>query len=627
MKNNHHKGIIVAVALLFAAVSHPAQAQEASLYITPSTGIYPIGEPFTVEVRVNTGDTVVGTADATIVFEPNDLNYVSMSDDGSIFDTILVDSTREPGTIDISGFINRGRDAFTGDEGLFARLTFMPKRNVATQLRFAQGAATPPLPLTASVGDLTNVLSALGAATYTLVPRESIPAAVNIASAQSQFDITPLPVPTDEWFSTTSVRLSWSVPEGATGMRTITTTVATDEPDEPFPTPVSSVTAQPLIEGNNYFRLQFKFGEEWGSSITYPLQVDITEPSYLIIKEAERNDDTDPNIAFAIEASDDLSGVSHYEMSIDGGPTEEWKRPINGIYRPEALQPGEHVLTAKVYDRAGNSTSTDHVFTIKTLEPPILDPNSVGGRFLAGDVITISGSTYPNSDVTVYTSFDDGEASEKQVRSDGDGVFIATITEGARAGKYTLWFSVNDERGAASPPSIKRSITVTQPLIMLFGSVAVTYLSVIVPLIALILLLGLIVWLGYTWARSYRRRVKFETDEAYYVAQKEFESLRKDLTRQIGMLERANQSRELTREEMRIFRNLSKRLEKIETHIAHEISDIETIEEHPEQEPELAREQEQTVGGALEKYRSALQQGEVIGSAGHTVHIQPKRAE
>jgi uncharacterized protein HemX len=50
--------------------------------------------------------------------------------------------------------------------------------------------------------------------------------------------------------------------------------------------------------------------------------------------------------------------------------------------------------------------------------------------------------------------------------------------------------------------------------------------------------------------------------------------LRDELRKQIGMLEKANQSRELTREEMKIFNDLSRKLDYIERHIEQEIEDI-----------------------------------------------------
>jgi len=279
------------------------------------------------------------------------------------------------------------------------------------------------------------------------------------------------------------------------------------------------------------------------------------------------------------------------------------------------LTPGEHVLTVTAFDNAGNSTSTDTIFLVRSLEPPILDTSSIPDRVLTGDTVTVRGTSYPNAEITVYVSINDGEASEKQVRSDESGNFVATITEGARSGKYTLWFSVMDDRGAVSPNSIKRSIEVSQPYIMLFGSIAVTYLSVIVPLVALILLLGLVLWLGFTWIRGYRNRVRRETNEAYQATREEFDRLRAELIEQIGMLEKANQSRELTKEEMRIFTELSKRLDKMERHIVQEIEDVEMIEEERQEVKRI-----RVVEGSLERYRNKTHSGQITEDS-HTIRL------
>ena len=558
-----------------------AWGASASLFMYPATGVFPIGEPFTVDVRIDTGGTGVGTIDATIAFDPDDLDFVSVSDDASVMSRILVDSTTVPGRIDLSGFVERTKPAYAGTNGLLAKVTFTPRRNVATEVRFAQGAATPPLTLGASVGSLANVLTDLRSATYTLVPREVVPSA-EVAGAYTDsgdaFSITPLPVPNDgDWYGTTSVKLSFTLPEGVGEMRTGVSKNPNQEPDKSYPIPVNSVVLTDLEEGNNYFLLQFKYGESWGSIVRHPVNVDLTPPSYVVVKEAERVDPADPRVSFEIEANDTPSGIAGYEMSIDGSEPESWDG--TGSYRPSELSSGEHVLIVSAYDRAGNVTEEEFVFLVKSLEPPTL--TDAPNRVLTGDAITIRGTTYPDADVRIFTSYNDAEASERVVRSDNTGSFVATVTDGARTGKYTVWFQVSDARGATSPLSIKRSVDVSQPYIMLFGGIAVTYLSIIIPLIGLIVLLVLVLWLGYTFLRGYRIRVRRETAEAYDTVNDEFKALRDDLRKQIGMLERANQSRELTREEMRIFTDLSKKLDRMEEHIEEEIGDITTRDDVP----------------------------------------------
>ncbi len=558
-------------------------AADAALLLDPRTGVFPIGEEFSVRILLDAGDRSVGSADVTIGYEPTDLVFVSYATDGSVFSSLIEDKDAGYGRVRIQGVVSKNRGPFAGEGGLVATLTFRPLRNVATQVWFAQGSAVP---LVASVGDVvSNILAApLQSATYTLVPKDVVPgiAAVAGVGAGQGVEVTPIPVPTGEWFATTSVKLTWSLPEQAVAQRSDVSRDAAGNPTTVYEVPVSSVTTPTLAEGTSYFLLQFKVGDTWGGVTRFPLKVDLSPPA-LALKEASREDTTDPRVAFAVDASDALSGVARYDVALDSGPQTAWERPESGRYEPNDLAPGDHTLTVWAYDQAGNSTSTELSFSVASLESPIL--TDIPDRLLAGDTITVHGTTYPDAHVTVFTAFNNGQAVETQVVSDAGGAFVANVSDGARAGTYTVWFSVTDSRGATSPLSIKRSVTVSQPFIMLFGSLAVTYLSVIVPLLALIALLALAVWLGYTWVRGYRGRVRRETAEAYGAVRGEFENLRAEIVKQIGMLERAQQDRELTKEEMRIFVDLSKRLDHIEAHIEAEIEDIETVPQEVREQP------------------------------------------
>lgn len=628
MITNHLRcaGIFLLVcAVGFCGAPFRAFAADATLYLSPRSGVFPIGEEFPVTVQIDTGGSAIGSADVTVGYDPSDLAFVSYSTENSIFSSIIKDEDSSTyGRVRLQGIVSTNRGPYTGADGLFVTLLFRPLRNTATNVWFAEGAATP---LVASVGQvLSNILSApLQSATYTLVPKDTVPAAVGaapLAQAASTFEITPLPVPQHEWFSTSSVRLSFTLPEGVTEMKTGVSTDQNGTPSKVYPVPLSSVTVSDLKDGTNYFHLQFKTGDTWGSVVHYPLKVDRIAPEYIAVSEAPREDPADPRLVFIIEAGDPLSGIARYEIGKDGSSTEAWERPEDGKYRPEGLEPGEHTLTIAAYDKAGNSTSTDTVFLVKSIESPVL--TELPDRVLTGATITVKGTSYPHAVVTVYTSHNDGEAVQKTVNADESGSFTATLTEGARVGKYTVWFSAVDARGAVSPLSIKRSVDVSQPFIMLFGSIAVTYLSVIVPLVALILLLALIVWLGFTWARGYRTRVRRESGEAFDVTHEEFESLRGELVKQIGLLEKANQSRELTHEEMRIFQDLSRRLDTMERHIANEIDDIDHVEH-------MAKDRESVNHRTIRKYQKEgidltpqpVQQQYHIDSS--TVRIKPRK--
>ena len=566
--------ILLTVALSFVLIPYSAQAQSA-LYLEPATGVFPIGDPFTVDVRVDTDGSTIGTADISLQYDPDDVAFVSVSDEGSVLSRLIVDSGSSPGRIDVSGFIERNTPAYTGSNGLLARITFTPLRNVATEIRFSHGAATPPLLLNASVGDLANILTSLRSASYTFVPREVIPfaqVAGAATDATGSFPITPLPVPEGEWFGTTSIRLSWALPEEADEMRTVVTS-GDEENEKIYPIPVSSVTLSELTEGKHFFVIQFKKDGQWGESTRFPLNIDMTPPDTMVVREVDKTAPSD-SVSFVVEAHDALSGVSRFEVNVDGGVAVPWDG--TGTFTPDVSGPGEHILTVTAIDAVGNRTAQDRLFFVRSLDAPIL--TYVPERVLTGDAVTVTGTTYPNSTITAFTSFDGKDADERTVSSDASGNFSITVTEGARAGTYTLWFQVESDDGVVSPPSIKRSFTVSQPYIMLWGGIAVTYLSVIVPLLALIILLGLVLWLGYVFVASHRKRIRRETTEAYEAVQEEFAHLRDDIRRQLGMLEQANQSRELTREEIKIFRELSKKLDYIERHIKQEIEDISALD-------------------------------------------------
>ncbi len=583
--------MVSAVAALFAAL--PLGASAASLALTPDTGVFPVGEPFTVAVRLNTDGIAVATADAVIEYDPADLAFDSYSAEGSVFSSIITEpEPAAPGRVRVSGVVANNRAPYQGTDGFFVALRFRPLRSVATEVRFREGAATPLVAAAAAAA--SNILTELKAATYTLVPKETRAALVTpVAYAAPEggggIAITPLPAPEDEWYATTSVTLTWTLPENVSAMRTGVSRNPTDAPTKLHKSALSSFTVDGLTEGTQYFHLAFEINGSWGEATHYPLKVDLTTPEYVIIEPAER-DNADPRAAFLVQAADVPSGIRRYEVSFDGEPLEPWTRPEDGKLRTEGLLPGEHSVLVKAVDRAGNSTSSQLAFTVQAIEPPTLV--SIDDRVLVGNSITLRGQSVPRAKVTLFVSHNGGEAVEHSITSDDAGAFSATAVEAARAGKYTVWFQAIDERGATSPLSVKRSVDVSQPYIMLFGNMAVTYLSVIVPLVALILLLVLVLWLGYVGIMHYRACVRFETNDAYQAVREEFGLLREDLLRQIGMLEKAKQDRALTREEMRIFRDLTRRLDAMETHIANEIEDIEKVQEpaRPPAAPRAPRE-------------------------------------
>lgn len=106
-----------------------------------------------------------------------------------------------------------------------------------------------------------------------------------------------------------------------------------------------------------------------------------------------------------------------------------------------------------------------------------------------------------------------------------------------------------------------------------------------------------------------------ETIDAERVVHREFDLLRTDLVRQLGYLEQARQYRELTREEMRLLKELGERLNMVEDRIAAEIEDIENVAEHERRFPDEA------VTTPVVKPQGVQRKIPVEGVTGHTVNL------
>jgi hypothetical protein len=225
------------------------------------------------------------------------------------------------------------------------------------------------------------------------------------------------------------------------------------------------------------------------------------------------------------------------------------------------------------FDRAGNSTSTVSTVSVEALDTPRIV--SVPESALVGSPITLRGETYPNGEVIVMVRFNDGEAIERRVVADAQGAYVASVVETAREGEYETIIIAVDEREARSLPTAPARTVVTQPTLMLFGTLAVNYLSVFGALVGLVFFLIAIVWLSVIMLRSVRGRVRTETAEAVEVVHAAFTDIKHDARSLVRVISKASQRRPLTDEEELVIATMQRHLEEAEEHITKEIDDIE----------------------------------------------------
>lgn len=150
----------MAIGIFFAS-----RANAASLYFSPSSGSYRLGETFQVSMYVSSADQAMNACETSIGFPVDKLEIISVSTKNSIF-SLLVESptfSNTKGSANFSGIVlNPG---YTGSRGRLVTMNFRAK---------ALGKATVSIgsaQVLANDGQGTNILSSRGSGTFTIIEK------------------------------------------------------------------------------------------------------------------------------------------------------------------------------------------------------------------------------------------------------------------------------------------------------------------------------------------------------------------------------------------------------------------------------------------------------------------------
>ncbi len=177
------------VLLLFALF--PSTLYAGSLYFSPETGSYRLGEQFEMRILLDTADEAINAAEADIAFDPRDFLVDSISQENSILTLWSAEPrfSNESGTITFSGWTE---EPYRGKDGLLATVRLRALRTDTHQTVFAAGAAL-------AAGERgSNIVTALRAASYFIAPAESGPSDVEVlaaaAAAREPYDLLDPPL-------------------------------------------------------------------------------------------------------------------------------------------------------------------------------------------------------------------------------------------------------------------------------------------------------------------------------------------------------------------------------------------------------------------------------------------------
>jgi hypothetical protein len=300
--------------LAFCILVPKVNAQRASLYFSPSSGTYTVGNTFLVQVKVNSGGMAINAADGTIIFDPDKLEVVRISKEDSIFTLWVQEPTfsNSLGTINFAG--GKPSPGFIGAAGTIFNIYFRGKTSGTTNLTFASGSVL------ADDGKGTNILGSLGSGVYNLVAKEikTVPPGEitpQPTAGPPKAPIVSSPDCPDEnkWCSNNSPRLEWKLPQDVIAISYAIDKNPITNPKEIFE-PISSVSYT-LEDGIWYFHINFKNQYGWGALTHRKLMID-TKPPLPFEIEVKMEDPTDPQPVLFFETKDELSGIEYYELTI-----------------------------------------------------------------------------------------------------------------------------------------------------------------------------------------------------------------------------------------------------------------------------------------------------------------------
>ena len=185
---------VARLALLFFLLS-PAVARAAggTLFVSPETGVYTIGEIFDIKVLADTGGEKINAAEAELTFNPETLEVEKISVEESILNSWPTPPifSNQKGTIRFSGWT---KNNFSGDDGLLVTITFKALRTQTSNAYLAAGA------ILAADGKGSNIITSMKSGFYSVEPQhidaEVIPDIATTSEPQPEnVDDVSVPLP------------------------------------------------------------------------------------------------------------------------------------------------------------------------------------------------------------------------------------------------------------------------------------------------------------------------------------------------------------------------------------------------------------------------------------------------
>ena len=555
------------VLLVGIATSSTLLSFAADMSLSPTENSYTVDSAFTVNVYVTNNTESINGVGGTLTFPQDMVSVRSISKDGSI----VKSWTEEPSYSNTNGTVNfdgaLSNSGFSDTRGKVLSVTFVAKSEGVAKLALSSGHVL------ANDGQASNVLGKLGTASYVLTPRTTEEGAgystndvLNLNSLTS--DTHP---DQDTWYNSRNVSFSWGPLSDVTAVRTLYDTKPLSSPTKIYDPPIRNKNFIADQDGILYMHLQMKDTKGWRESTHYRFQIDTKAPEKIIASFPEGDVTTNAAPTIKVEAWDSLSGIDHISFRVDGGDEMSYPFVPSNTYKLPKLQPGAHVITILAYDKALNSARLDTALMIDELEAPFI--TSYTKQSKDGDLIEITGKTYPNMGIEISFLDKGVEVRLGVTRSESDGNFTYLLSD-LKPGIYEIKARSVDQNGATSYWTEERLMIVENSTPVRIGEFITKWLSLVLVTILALMLIIATFWYSLLQFKRFRRKVHRTLKEVESTLKTNVQALRRDTEEFHTILLKAEKKRDLTKEEQTILRKFNKRLDITEKEIEKKLEQM-----------------------------------------------------
>jgi hypothetical protein len=352
------KFLLGAVSIFFIPTFALAQTG-ASLSISPDSGTFAAGKTFTVNIVIDSADGF-NTGNATLNYDPAVLSATGVSKGSSAFSLWAVEPSfdNSKGTVSFEG---GNTSPLTGKKTILS-VSFKGLTEGKTDLSFSAGSVL------AADGKGTDILGAKNGASFTIGAKElavepppAPPAAPTDTGGgggvKPDAPIVSSPTHSDEslYYNAKKAKFTWDLPPDVTVVRLALDTSGSTTPTTNYDPAISEKEFDQLTDGVMYFHLRYKNDGGWGPVTHRKIMVDRTPPPAFEVEAT--TDASSSDVILKFSATDTLSGIDHYELTVDGGTPVKASLAelLSGEYNLTGQELGDHKLKVAAFDKAGNA--------------------------------------------------------------------------------------------------------------------------------------------------------------------------------------------------------------------------------------------------------------------------------